>query len=293
MELYYPISQWYETQARDLPWRSADRSPWGVLVSEVMLQQTPVQRVLPVWQQWLQRWPTPTSLADEPSGEAIRAWGRLGYPRRAVRLHQAAGQIRDRHHGEVPAEHEQLLALAGVGEYTAAAVASFAFGARHAVIDTNVRRVFARCVQGQGQAAASLTAVERKLARSLLPQSPADAAHWGVAVMELGALICTARSPKCEQCPIRTQCQWLRAGSPEYAGPVRKSQGWAGTDRQVRGKILAALRSAAAPIPATAIAQLLPPHTLVDPNQVDRCLNSLTEDALIAGNSQQGFRLPS
>ncbi len=210
-----------------------------------------------------------------------------------MRLHQAAGQIRDRHHGEVPAEHEQLLALAGVGEYTAAAVASFAFGARHAVIDTNVRRVFSRCVQGQGQAAASLTAVERKLARSLLPQSPADAAHWGVAVMELGALICTARSPKCEQCPIRTQCQWLRAGSPEYAGPVRKSQGWAGTDRQVRGKILAALRSAAAPIPATAIAQLLPPHTLVDPNQVDRCLNSLTEDALIAGNSQQGFRLPS
>src|SRR5690349_9987397 len=118
---------WYDVHARDLPWRTADATPWGVLVSEVMLQQTPVSRVLPAWQSWLARWPTPALLAAEPSGEAIRAWGRLGYPRRALRLHECARVLVASHDGMVPSELDALLALPGVGTYTARAVAAFAY----------------------------------------------------------------------------------------------------------------------------------------------------------------------
>src|SRR3954470_7118450 len=137
------VERWYADNARDLPWRRPDVSPWAVLVSEVMLQQTPVARVVPAWQEWMQRWPTPADLAAEPAGEAVRAWGRLGYPRRALRLHTAARAIVEQHGGEVPASYDDLRALPGVGDYTAAAVATFAHGRRHVVLDTNVRRVLA------------------------------------------------------------------------------------------------------------------------------------------------------
>ena len=146
--LHQPILRWYADHARDLPWRRPEASAWSVLVSELMLQQTPVARVLPVHEAWLERWPTPASLAAEPSGEAVRAWGRLGYPRRALRLHAAAVAIVGRYDGAVPDSYDELITLPGVGDYTAAAVASFAFGRRHVVLDTNVRRVLR---QGTGR----------------------------------------------------------------------------------------------------------------------------------------------
>lgn len=169
--LHAPVIDWFEDNARDLPWRHPDAGPWGVMVSEFMLQQTPVTRVLPVYEQWLARWPRPADLAQDAPGEAVRAWGRLGYPRRALRLHGAATAITERHGGDVPTDHAQLLALPGIGEYTAAAVASFAYGQRHAVLDTNVRRVFARAVTGVQYPPNATTAAERKLARALLPRT--------------------------------------------------------------------------------------------------------------------------
>ncbi|HSR23737.1 MAG TPA: A/G-specific adenine glycosylase, partial [Candidatus Eisenbacteria bacterium] len=187
--LHGPVLEWYARNARDLPWRRPDATPWAVLVSEFMLQQTPVSRVLPVYDEWLTRWPRPAALAAEPPGEAVRAWGRLGYPRRALRLHGAATAVVDRHGGEVPPAYDDLLALPGVGAYTAAAVASFAFRRRHAVVDTNVRRVLTRVVGGQQHPAPAVTVAERAAAESLVPDEPEVAAAWAVAVMELGALV--------------------------------------------------------------------------------------------------------
>ena len=190
-----PVLAWYGRHARDLPWRASGTTPWSVLVSEVMLQQTPVSRVIPAHQAWLARWPRPAALAAEPPGEAIRQWGRLGYPRRALRLHETAAILTKRHGGIVPADAEALLRLPGIGSYTAAAVASFAFGQRHAVLDTNVRRVFGRLVRGEQFPPRATSAAEVALAESLLPAEPARAARWSVAVMELGALVCTAARP--------------------------------------------------------------------------------------------------
>jgi A/G-specific adenine glycosylase len=292
--LHQPVLDWYAANARELPWRAADRSPWGVLVSEFMLQQTPVSRVLPVWHEWMGRWPEPASLADEPPGEAIRAWGRLGYPRRALRLHGAATAIRDDHGGDVPSTYAQLLTLPGVGQYTAAAVASFAFGARHAVLDTNVRRVLARAVEGRANPAPGITAAERRLAESLLPDAD-DAPTWGIAVMELGALVCTARAARCERCPIVGLCAWRAAGSPTSDQPGRRPQAWHGTDRQVRGRLLAVAR-AAVPGEAVSIAEFVtatPEDKLRDPRQRERCLASLVEDGLVEQCGKNLYRLPA
>jgi A/G-specific adenine glycosylase len=291
--LHGPVLAWYDAHSRDLPWREPDCPPWHVLISEVMLQQTPVARVLPIWGEWVRRWPTPADLAAAPAGEAIRNWGRLGYPRRALRLHEAAKVIVERHGGRVPDDHADLLELPGIGTYTAAAVASFAFGQRHAVVDTNVRRVFARTIDGTAQAAPSLTVAETKLAASLLPTAPARAARWGVAVMELGALICTARSPRCTDCPVSRQCSWHLAGSPEHSGPVRRQPGWAGTDRQIRGAILAALRASQAPLNAETLAAEVPDSALRDAFQRDRCLDGLVADGLVEPLAGAFYGLPS
>ena len=196
-----PVLAWFARHARDLPWRGPGATPWSVLVSEIMLQQTPVARVVPAHQSWLARWPTPAALAAEPAGEAIRQWGRLGYPRRALRLHETATIVTARHGGTVPDDIDALLALPGIGSYTAAAVASFAYGQRHAVLDTNVRRVLARLVDGQPRPRSTPSPAERRMAESLLPAEPAVAARWSVAVMELGALVCTAASPRCAELP--------------------------------------------------------------------------------------------
>ncbi len=244
---------WYADHARELPWRGPSASPWSVLVSELMLQQTPVARVLPVHEVWLRRWPTPASLAAEPAGEAVRAWGRLGYPRRALRLHAAAAAILSRHGGEVPRSYDDLLALPGVGDYTAAAVATFAFGRRHVVLDTNVRRVLARVLVGVELPAPSVTRVERDRASAVLPEDESTAATWSIALMELGALVCTARRPSCEVCPVSGDCAWRAAGYPAYDGPARRTQGWAGTDRQCRGRLMAVARDAEDPVHRSAV----------------------------------------
>jgi A/G-specific adenine glycosylase len=291
--LHSPILAWYDAHARELPWREPDCPAWPVLISEIMLQQTPVSRVLPVWREWVERWPTPADLAAAPAGEAIRHWGRLGYPRRALRLHEAAKAIVERHDGQVPDDHAELLALPGIGTDTAAAVASFAFGQRHAVVDTNVRRVFARTIEGTAQAAPALTVAESRLAARLLPEAPARAARWGVAVMELGALICTARAPRCSECPISRQCRWQLDGSPAHTGPVRRGQAWAGTDRQIRGAILAVLRASSAPVDTPALITEVPDSALRDPFQRSRCLDGLVADGLVEPMTGERYRLPS
>lgn len=277
------IVGWYAAHARDLPWRRPGTSPWAIMISEFMLQQTPVQRVLTPWQQWVDRWPAPAALAADPAGEAVRAWGRLGYPRRAQRLHAAATAITDDHGGVVPRDPAALRALPGVGDYTAAAVASFAFGARQVVLDVNVRRVLARLEGGTDTPAGSPTVVERRRAEAWLPDQ--DAAQWSVAAMELGAQVCRAAAPSCGSCPVRPDCRWFAAGRP--AGPARRRQLYAGTDRAARGHVLAHLRA----LPADGVAA---EHQLIDgwPDraQSQRALRSLLHDGLVHADGD-GFRL--
>nr|WP_241728520.1 A/G-specific adenine glycosylase [Nocardioides zeae] len=281
------VLSWFDEHARDLPWRGVDASPWSVMVSEFMLQQTPVARVLPVHATWLETWPTPAALAAASTGDAVRAWGRLGYPRRALRLHAAATAIVAEHGGEVPRSYEDLIALPGIGDYTAAAIASFAHGQRHVVLDTNVRRVIARVAAGQELPPRSVTAAERALAASLLPDAPADAATWNVGLMELGALVCSVASPACERCPVLDRCAWAAAGRPAYDGPARVAQTYAGTDRQCRGRLLAVVRDAEGPV---ALSTLEAAWAIAD--QRDRCLASLVEDGLLARVGPASYALP-
>jgi A/G-specific adenine glycosylase len=265
-----------------------------VLVSEIMLQQTPVARVLPEYVGWMTRWPTPAALAAEPAGEAIRQWGRLGYPRRALRLHETATILVARYGGTVPADLDALRALPGIGSYTAAAVASFAFGQRHAVLDTNVRRVLARLAAGQPWAGGSSSAsvAERRLAESLLPAEPAVAARWSVAVMELGALVCTAASPRCGDCPVARECAWLAAGRPAEAPGVtgvapRRTQKYEGTDRQCRGHVLTVLRAANDPVRRADFDAVWTGQA-----QLDRALDGLVADGLVDPLPDGRFALP-
>ena len=285
--LVEPILAWYDAHARDLPWRRPDASAWSVVVSEFMLQQTPVARVLPVHAAWLERWPTPADLAAEPSGEAVRAWGRLGYPRRALRLHAAAVAIVAEHEGVVPDSYDVLLTLPGVGDYTASAVAAFAYRQRQVVLDTNVRRVLGRAVAGVEFPPRSVTKAERTIAADLLPADPPTAATWSVAVMELGALVCTADRPRCDTCPVVTACAWHRAGRPAYDGPPRPVQTYAGTDRQCRGRLLTVLRDAPGSVPK---ARLDAAWDIDD--QRERCLLSLIADGLVVATSDGRYSLP-
>jgi A/G-specific adenine glycosylase len=296
-----PVLAWFARNARDLPWREPGTTPWSVLVSEIMLQQTPVARVVPAHRGWLARWPTPAALAAEPAGEAIRQWGRLGYPRRALRLHETATIMTERHGGRVPADLDVLLALPGIGSYTAAAVASFAFGQRHAVLDTNVRRVLARLVDGQPRPRSAPSVAERRLAESLLPAEPAVAARWSVAVMELGALVCTAASPRCGGCPVAGNCAWLAAGRPQEpeaaaggrdglgAGTTgeRRAQRYDGTDRQCRGRLLAVLRDGVGPATQAEFDAVW-----TDRAQLARALDGLVADGLVDPRPDGRYALP-
>jgi A/G-specific adenine glycosylase len=265
-----------------------------VLVGEVMLQQTPVARVTPVWPEWPRRWPTPAALAADGPGEAIRAWGRLGYPRRALRLHASAQTIVASHGGHVPRELPALLELPGVGAYTARAVATFAYGERHAVIDTNVRRLVARAAGGLADGPSTTTVADLATVESLLPAAPARAARASVAFMELGALVCVAGRPSCERCPLRTVCAWRSTGHPPQASPHmsphvsrRRSQRYAGTDRQVRGLLLALARDSTAPVGAEAIEAAWP-----EADQRRRALAGLLHDGLLVEAGTGGFALP-
>lgn len=270
-----PLLAWYRATARDLPWRAPGFGAWGVLVSEFMLQQTQVSRVIPLLEQWLDRWPTPADLAAAPPADAVRAWANLGYPRRALWLHRAATEIRDRHGNVVPRDVDALLALTGIGDYTARAVAVFAYGDRHPVVDTNTRRVIARAVEGRSQpgppAKGDLAAMT-----ALLPADDADAAVFNAAAMELGAVVCTARAPRCEACPIQEACAWRAAGYPDTGDTRRRQARYEGSDRQARGAVLKALRDAERPVPAEA---LLPEWA--DALQRDRAVDTLVRDGLV------------
>jgi A/G-specific adenine glycosylase len=281
------VNAWYPLNARDLPWRRAGFSAWGTLVSEFMLQQTPVNRVIPRLDEWLERWPTPNDLAAVPPGEAVRAWSSLGYPRRALWLHACAVAITDHHGGTVPDDVDALLALPGIGDYTARAVAAFAYGKRHPVVDTNIRRVIARAVDGQGEPAPPSARRDLPAMAALLPDDPEAARTFNAGMMELGAIVCTARRPNCEACPLRNICNWRRAGQPSYAGPRKAAQKrYEGSDRHVRGLIMRELRGSHVPLTADEIERLWP-HA----PQRERALASLVSDGLAVA-AQGGYQLP-
>jgi A/G-specific adenine glycosylase len=277
---------WYDDNARDLPWRVPGTSAWAVLVSEVMLQQTPVVRVEPAWHAWMARWPVPAALAEDPPSEAIRMWGRLGYPRRAMRLHQCALTIVERHGGGVPDDLDELLALPGIGTYTARAVLAFAYGQRHPVVDTNVRRVVARVVAGEPDAGPTTTTADLTAMAELLPIEPARAARASIAFMELGATVCTARSPRCAGCPFEPACEWRRSGAPPADGHTRRPQRYAGTDRQVRGLLLEVLRLATGPVPRQRLDTVW-----ADDLQRARALSGLVDDGLVEPLDADSFVL--
>jgi A/G-specific adenine glycosylase len=281
------VLAWYDESARDLPWRAPGAGAWAVLVSEVMLQQTPVARVLPAYRAWLLRWPEPVALAADTPGEAVRMWGRLGYPRRALRLHACARELVNRFDGGVPADVDALMSLPGVGAYTARAVAAFAFGQRQAVVDTNVRRVVARAVTGHAEAGPPSTRRDLAAVTPLLPPEAARAARFSAALMELGAVVCTARAPRCTHCPIAAACAWRRAGSPPSDGPARRTQRYAGTDRQVRGLLLDMLRRNAGPMPRRAL-----DAAWAEPVQRERALAGLLTDGLIEATGEGTVALP-
>jgi A/G-specific adenine glycosylase len=282
------LLDWYELNARDLPWRRPSAGAWGVLVSELMLQQTPVARVLPAYAAWLERWPTPADLAAAPPGEAVRMWGKLGYPRRALRLCEAAVAIVERHQGTVPSSVDELLALPGVGAYTARAVAAFAYGRRCPVVDTNVRRVVARAVNAQGDAGPPSTARDLAETERLLPPDPPRASRLSAALMELGQVVCTARQPRCTACPIATGCGWRLSGYPPYTGPAKPTQRFAGTDRQVRGLLLDVLRARTDPVSLDLLDACW--H---DPVQRARALDGLVADGLVDPLPDGRFALPT
>jgi A/G-specific adenine glycosylase len=286
-EIASEVIGWYERNARDLPWRRAGFSAWGTLVSEFMLQQTPVNRVIPRLDEWLTRWPTPADLAAVPPGEAVRAWSSLGYPRRALWLHACAVAITERHGGAVPDDVDALLALPGIGDYTARAVAAFAYGKRHPVVDTNIRRVIARAVDGQGEPAPPSGRRDLAAMAALLPDEAEAARKFNAGMMEVGAIVCTARSPKCDVCPLRNICGWRQAGYPSYDGPRKAVQKrYEGSDRHVRGLIMRELRGSHLPVTADEIEPLWP-HAA----QRERALASLVSDGLAVA-TQGGYLLP-
>ena len=279
---------WYAHNRRELPWRRPGTTPWGVLVSEFMLQQTPVARVEPVWIDWMTRWPTPSAFAAASRADVLRAWGKLGYPRRALRLHEAATTISASYHDAVPSDVDALEALPGIGSYTARAVVAFGYGLRAPVVDTNVRRVVARAVHGAGDAGPARTKADLADVDALLPSDDATASVLSAGLMELGAVVCTARAPRCDACPVRSVCAWLAAGRPAYDGPRRPVQGFAGTDRQVRGRLLDVLRGAPEPVHRATLDAVW-----TDAGQRDRCLLSLLDDGLAEQLDDGRFALPA
>ena len=326
------LFDWWSRYARDLPWRFGRTTPWGILVSEVMSQQTQMSRVVPYWVAWMKVWPDAASLAAAPKAEVITAWGRLGYPRRALRLQECAQQVAGQYADRLPRDYDQLVALPGIGDYTASAVMSFAYGERIAVIDTNIRRVLSRVFLGRESTGGAASREERQLAWQVLPedgeQKPVSAdgggpedvgvqdggaqedsgrleladskvrsaawreppsARWNQAVMELGATVCIARKPACDICPLAGHCRFLKAGMPGLGvGRTRPRQRFAGTDRQVRGAILQALRQASGePVSKEDLR-----HLCEDEIRLDRCIASLDEDGLLEIGQNGSLSLP-
>jgi len=279
--LHQPVLAWYKKNERELPWRNTDA--WGVLVSEIMLQQTPVARVLPIYIEWMKRWPTPEALAAATPAQVITAWGRLGYPRRALRLHECAKVISTQYKGQIPETQSELRELPGIGDYTSAAIIAFAFEGRSLVLDINIRRVFARVIDGIEVPTAAPTKSERLEREKLIPSKNPHV--WAAATMELGALICTAKNPKCGQCPLADQCIWRSLDYPLSDQPKR-TQSWHGTDRQCRGVIVQALREN----PALSKKEIMQLWDV--PSQVEKALLTLLEDGLVVAQKGQRFSLP-
>lgn len=279
------LLDWFDRGQRDLPWRRPGVTPWQILVSEFMLQQTPVARVEPVWLAWVQRWPTASATASASAADVLRAWGKLGYPRRAKRLHECATVIAAEYDDVVPADVETLLTLPGIGAYTARAIACFAYRARVPVVDTNVRRVVARVVHGRPEAAAASSPRDLVDVETLLPDEVA-APKFSAALMELGATVCTARAPRCGLCPLDV-CAWRSHGFPAATAPSRRVQRYAGTDRQVRGRLLDVLRGNEAPVTRAQ----LDVAWLSDTAQRDRALDSLLVDGLVEQTTDGRFAL--
>ena len=279
------LLNWYDQSRRDLPWRDPGVTPWQILVSEFMLQQTPVSRVLPIWCDWVVRWPTPSATAAASAADVVRAWGKLGYPRRAKRLHECATVIARDHGDVVPDDVDILLTLPGVGGYTARAVACFAYHQPVPVVDTNVRRVVARVVHGRADAATASAVCDHADVSALLPKD-SSAHRFSAALMELGAIVCTARTPRCGVCPL-SGCRWRQAGYPPAQGPARRPQAYAGTDRQVRGRLLDVLRGNEFPVTRAE----LDVAWLTDTEQRERALNSLLADGLVTQTIDGRFAL--
>lgn len=292
------LADWWGEHARPLPWRFGRTSAWGVLVSEVMSQQTQMIRVVPYWNDWMSRWPDAAALAAASKADVITAWGRLGYPRRALRLQECAGVVARDYNNDVPCNYEQLVSLPGIGDYTASAVLSFAFGERIAVIDTNTRRVLSRVFLGEESRGGAASAAERALAERVLPQDSAakmlrfdrPSVVWNQSVMELGALVCTAKTPACVQCPIADECEFFKCGLPGLGEQrTRPRQRFQGTDRQVRGVVLGALRSlpAGETLPRSKVEELW-----ADSAQLGVCIASLDDDGLIEIHADGSLSLP-
>ena len=266
---------WGRGVRADLPWRT-DRDPWAVLVSEAMLQQTQVARVIPRFMTFIARWPTPSALADAPLADVLEAWAGLGYYRRARDLRAAAVAVVARHGGTVPDDLAALRALPGVGPYTARAVLALAFGRDVGVVDTNAARVLARAFHGAPLTAAAA----QRLADALVPVGTGRL-HTE-AVLDLGATVCTARAPRCGDCPLADGCRWHRAGRPDpdpariTAGTSRPQSRFEGSDRQGRGRLLAALR--AGPVPRAGLAAAA--GWVDDPDRADRVAAGLVADGL-------------
>lgn len=281
------VTDWFAAHARDLPWRRPGFSAWGTLVSEFMLQQTQVARVVPILEEWLRRWPTPADLAAAPPSEVLRAWGRLGYPRRALALHACATAIAERHGNVVPSDVGELLALPGIGDYTARAIAVFAHGDRHPVVDTNVRRVIARAVQGVAQPGPPNARRDLPAMEALLPEGREEQRAFNAGTMEIGAVVCTSRSPRCDECPLGAVCAWRLAGYPAHDGPpARRQARFEGSDRQLRGRVMAELRASDVPVTEDELALVLP-----DAEVRARILAGLLVDGL-AARSEGGWTLP-
>lgn len=275
------ITSWFKKNKRDLPWRKTDA--WGVLVSEFMLQQTPVNRVLPIYEEWMKRWPTAASLAKATPAQVITAWGRLGYPRRALRLHECAKEITHNLSGKIPENEAELRALPGIGEYTAAAIAAFAFEKRSLVLDINIRRLYARLFDGVETPTQAATKVEKSRYEELIPKREPHV--WAAASMELGAVICTSQAPKCGICPVAHVCAWRSLDYPK-SDVVKRRQSWHGTDRQCRGTIVQALRENEV-LTKSQIAQLWDV-----PSQLEKALLTLLDDGLIESRGKNKFSLP-
>lgn len=272
-----------EDGLRPLPWR-ATRDPWAVLVSEVMLQQTQAARVVGPWLAFMDRFPTPAACATAPPAAVVRAWAGLGYNRRALQVRAAAALVVDRHHGRVPADLADLLALPGLGPYTARAVSAFAFERDVAVVDTNVRRVLARAVLGRAGPPAELQAV----ADALVPAGRGWA--WNQCVLELGATVCSGRAPACGRCPLARRCRWHGAGHPrpDPGAPGARQPAFAGSDRQGRGRLVTALRRG--PVESWTLAAVA--GWPDDPVRARAVAERLVADGLAVPDGRGGLRLP-